>query len=116
MPYGVHLIESSAGQAELAKHGLTTRELARAIANFQCIEGVYVGTLIGINEQGFFGSTREAWRPDQSDAFNEPLIHIPWSQMHELLAAERDEKTGELRYSERGRAGRARAGGGDSDD
>lgn len=40
-------------------------------------EGIRVSTLIGINEHGFFGSTREGWYPDQPDAFAEPLLTIP---------------------------------------
>jgi hypothetical protein len=71
----VHLIGSPKGQAELAKHGMTTYDLATAIRHFQIAEGVRVGTLIGVNAEGFFGAKREGWRPDQPDAFSE-LIHI----------------------------------------
>ena len=81
----VHLIESPQGQAELAKRGLTTRDLAKAIAAFQRAETVRVGTLIGINEHGFFGSKSEGWRPDQRDALAKPLLNIPWVQIFELL-------------------------------
>ena len=98
--YGVRLIDHPAGQAQLARRGLTTRDLARAVANFQRIENVRVGTLIGVND-GFFGSTREGWRPDQAGAFEEPLLNIPWWQIHALLAAIEDPDTGELRYDDR---------------
>lgn len=91
-----HFIESPNGQAELAKHGLTTRDLAKAISKFQAIEGVYIGTLIGVNEHGFFGSTREGWQPDQPDAFAEPLVNIPWVQILELLGWAPDGSTGEF--------------------
>ena len=81
----VHLIDSPQGQAELASHGLITYDLITAIKHFQVAEGIRVGTLIGINEQGFFGAKREGWLPDQPDAFSEPLISIPWVQVLEYL-------------------------------
>ena len=69
----VHLIDSPEGQAELASHGLIAYDLITAIKHFQVAEGIRVGTLIGVNEQGFFGAKREGWLPDQPDAFSEPL-------------------------------------------
>jgi hypothetical protein len=81
----VHLIESPEGRALLAGHGLTARDLATAIDRFQEAEGTRVGTWIGINEHGFFGSTREGWRPDLVDAFAKPILNIPWVQILELL-------------------------------
>lgn len=92
----VHLVESPQGQAALAKRGLTTQDLARAIVAFQNAEGVRVGTLIGVNEHGFFGSTREGWRPEQPDAFAEPLLNIPWVQVFELLGRVPAGTTGEF--------------------
>lgn len=92
----VHVIESPDGQAELAKRSLTTRDLAKAISRFQSIEGVYIGTLIGLNEHGFFGSTREGWQPDQPGAFAKPLVNIPWVQILELLGRAPDGSTGEF--------------------
>ena len=83
--YTVHLVESPAGQVQPAKRGLTTRDLAKAIARFQKAEKVRVGTLIGVNEDGFFGSTEERWAPDRPGAFDEPLLNIPWVQILELL-------------------------------
>ena len=61
-------------QAQLKKRGLTTRDLGKAIARFQKSEKVRVGTLIGVNEDGFFGSTDEGWTPDRPGAFDEPLL------------------------------------------
>ena len=81
----VHLIDSPEGQAELASHGLITYDLITAIKHFQVAEGIRVGTLIGVNEQGFFGAKREGWLPEQPDAFSEPLISIPWVQILEYL-------------------------------
>ncbi|MBI4968192.1 MAG: hypothetical protein HZC25_08760 [Rhodospirillales bacterium] len=94
--YTVHHIESPAGQATLAARGLTTHDLARAVAEFQKRENVHVGTLIGISQDGFFGSTREGWQPDQPDAFAEPLVTIPWVQVLELLGRVQDGTTGEF--------------------
>ncbi len=94
--YTVHHIDSPAGQAALASRGLTTRDLARAVAEFQKRDNVRVGTLIGVNQDGFFGSTREGWRPDRPDAFAEPLINIPWVQILELLGRVPDGTTGEF--------------------
>ena len=48
--YGVHLIQSVAGQFELARRGLTTfHDLASAVARFQKIKKVDVYTPIDIN-------------------------------------------------------------------
>ena len=94
--YGVHLIDSPAGQAQLAKRGLTARTLATAIARFQVAEKVHVGTLIGVNEDGFFGATEEGWTPDQPGAFDKPLLSIPWVQILELLGRVPENTTGEF--------------------
>lgn len=94
--YTVHHIESPAGQAQLAKRGLTTHDLAKAIARFQTAEKVRVGTLIGVNEDGFFGSTDDGWSPDKPGAFDEPLLNIPWVQILELLGRVPENTTGEF--------------------
>ena len=94
--YTVHLVESPAGQAQLAKRGLTTRDLAKAIARFQTAEKVRVGTLIGVNEDGFFGSTEDGWTPDRPGAFDEALLNIPWVQVLELLGRVPENTTGEF--------------------
>lgn len=84
----VHLIDGPEGQAELASHGLITYDLITAVKHFQVTEGVRVGTLIGVNADGFFGSKREGWQPDQPDAFSEPLINIPWAQILNYVRSE----------------------------
>lgn len=80
----VHAVQSPQGQAILARRGLTVQDLAQAIARFQAAEGTRIGTLIGVTDDGIFGSTREGWRPDQPDAYAEPLLAIPWVQALEL--------------------------------
>ena len=94
--YTVNQIESPAGQAQLQKCGLTTRDLAKAIAEFQKAEKIRVGTLIGINGDGFFGSVDEGWTPEMPGAFDEPLLNIPWVQILELLGRVPENTTGEF--------------------
>jgi hypothetical protein len=94
--YTVHHIDSPAGQPQLAKRGLTTHDLAEAIVRFQKAEKTRVGTLIGVNEDGFFGSTDEGWTPDKPRAFDEPLLNIPWVQILELLGRVPVNTTGEF--------------------
>lgn len=81
----IHQINSPRARAELTKRGLTTCDIETAVLMFQKAFGVHAGTLIGVNEHGFFGSTRDNWRSDQPDAFAENLFHIPWVQILELL-------------------------------
>jgi hypothetical protein len=94
--YHVHLINSPAGQALLITRGLTSMDLARAITEYQRREGVRVGTSIGVSKDGFFGSTREGWRPDHPNAFAEPLIIVPWVHILELIGRMPDGTTGEF--------------------
>ena len=94
--YGVHLIQSAAGQAELTRRGLTARDLATAVTRFQAAEKVRVGTLIGVNQDGFFGSTEEDWSPDRPGAFDQPLLTIPWVQILELVGRVPENTTGEF--------------------
>ena len=96
MGYTVHRVESPAGQAQLTKRGLTTRDLAKAVARFQKAEKVRVGTLIGFNKDGFFGSVDEGWTPDEPGAFDDPLLNIPWVQILELLGRVPENTTGEF--------------------
>ena len=92
----VHPVQSPPGQAILARRGLTVHDLAQAIARFQATEGTRIGTLIGVTDEGIFGSTRDGWRPDQPDAFAEPLLAIPWVQVLELLGRVADGTTGQF--------------------
>lgn len=94
--YFVHGLDSPSAQEMLAVRGLTRRDLALAVAEFQKREGVRLGTEIGVTDDGFFGSTREGWRPDQPDAFAEPLIAIPWTQLLEYLGRVPPGTTGKL--------------------
>ncbi len=44
-----------------------------------------IRTIVGINDDGVFGSRREGWRPDLPDACAEPFIPVLWLQVLELL-------------------------------
>jgi hypothetical protein len=94
--YRVHGLDSPEAQAELARQGLTRADLEQAITAFEQAEKTRVGTLIGISEDGVFGSDREDWSPDQPTAFSEPLIGIPWVQVLELLGRVPKGTTGRL--------------------
>jgi hypothetical protein len=94
--YRVHGLDSPEGQTELARQGLTCADLEQAITAFERGEETQVDTLIGISEDGVFGSDREDWSPDQPTAFAEPLIVIPWVQILELLGRLPEGTTGRL--------------------
>jgi len=94
--YRVHAIESLAGQAVLAARGLSTGDLEQAVAEFEKRERSRVRTVIGVNDDGLFGSKRSDWRPDQPDAFAERLLFIPWVQILEYLGRVPEGTTGKF--------------------
>jgi hypothetical protein len=94
--YRVHGLDSPKGQTELIRQGLTKADLERALAAVERDEQTRIGTLIGITEDGVFGSDREGWEPSQPDAFAEPLLVIPWVQILELLGRLPEGTTGRL--------------------
>ena len=72
----------------LQRHRLNLYQLETAMARYQSPEGEgrYIGTIIGLMKDGLLASRKDNWSPDQLDAFSEPLIAIPWCQLHELIA------------------------------
>ena len=42
-----------------------------------CTEGTRIRSIVGINHDGVFGSTRKGWRPDLPDACTECDEHWP---------------------------------------
>jgi hypothetical protein len=78
-------LDSPEGGAVLAEQGLTPADLERALAELERSEGIRVRTIVGINDDAVFGSTREAWRPDLPDACKEPFIPLLWLKVRELL-------------------------------
>jgi hypothetical protein len=69
----------------LAEQGVSPDDLDHALAVLEGSEGTAVRTIVGINEDGVFGTSREGWHPDLPDAGREPLIPLLWLKVHELL-------------------------------
>jgi hypothetical protein len=83
--YRLHTPDSAEARALLAEQGLRPADLDRALTRLERAEGATVRTIVGINEDGVFGTSREDWRPDLPDAGHEPLIPLLWLKVHELL-------------------------------
>jgi hypothetical protein len=83
--YRLHPPDSPEAAALLAEQRLSPADLDRAFARLERAEGTAVRTIVGINEDGVFGTSREGWRPDLPDAGREPFIPLLWLKVHELL-------------------------------
>ena len=83
--YRLHRPDSPEAGALLAEQGLGSAHLDRALARLESTEGTAVRTIVGINEDGVFGASREGWRADLPDACHEPFIPLLWLKVHELL-------------------------------
>jgi hypothetical protein len=83
--YRLHVPDSAEAEALLTERGLTRAELDRAIAELARTEGIAIRTIVGINDDGVFGSVREGWRPDLPEACVEPFVPVLWLQVLELL-------------------------------
>jgi hypothetical protein len=83
--YRLHRLGSPEAEAVLAEVGVTRADLELAFAALERSEGVRVRTVVGINHDGVFGTTREGWRTDLPDACREPFIPLLWLKIHELL-------------------------------
>jgi hypothetical protein len=83
--YRLYAAESPEARALLAEQGLGPADLDRALASLERTEGTAVRTVVGINEDGVFGTSREGWRPGLPDACREPFIPLLWVKVHELL-------------------------------
>ena len=71
--------------ALLIEQGLSPADLDRALARLERTEGTTVRTIVGINEDGVFGTSPKGWRPDLPDACHGPFIPLLWVKIHELL-------------------------------
>jgi hypothetical protein len=69
----------------LARQGLTRADLDRALAALERSERTQVRSIVGINHDGVFGSTREGWHPDLPDACKDPFVPLLWLKILELL-------------------------------
>jgi hypothetical protein len=83
--YQLHAPYSPEAQALLVAHGLTRADLDRALAELARTKSIQIQSIVGINDDGVFGSRREGWRPDLPDACAEPFIPVLWLQVLELL-------------------------------
>jgi hypothetical protein len=83
--YRLYPPDSPEARVLLAEQSLGPADLERALARLERTEGTAVGTIVGINEDGVFGTGRADWRPDLPDACNEPFIPLLWLKVHELL-------------------------------
>jgi hypothetical protein len=83
--YRLHDLDGPEGGAVLAEQGLTRADLQRALAELERTEGTRIRSIVGINHDGVFGSTRKGWRPDLPDACTEPFIPLLWLKVLELL-------------------------------
>jgi hypothetical protein len=83
--YRLYPPNSLEARALLAEQGLSPAALDRALARLERTEGTAVRTIVGINEDGVFGTGREGWRPELPDALLEPFIPLLWVKVHELL-------------------------------
>jgi hypothetical protein len=83
--YSLHRLDSPEGEAVLAEQGLTRAEVERALAELERTEGIRIRSIVGINDDGVFGTIREGWRPDLPDACKEPFVPLLWLKVLELL-------------------------------
>jgi hypothetical protein len=91
--YQLHAPDSPEAEALLIERGLTRPDLDRALAELERTAGIQVRTIVGINDDGVFGSRRVGWRPDLPDAHAEPFIPVLWLQVLELLGRVPDGST-----------------------
>ena len=83
--YRLYSPDSPEAGVLLAEQGLDPADLDSALARLERVEGTAVRTIVGINEDGVFGTGREGWRPDLPDALHEPFVPLLWLKIHELL-------------------------------
>jgi hypothetical protein len=83
--YRLYPPDSPEAGALLAEHGLSPADLDRALAVLKQSEGTAVRSIVGINEDGVFGTSREGWHPDLPDAGHQPFIPLLWIRVLELL-------------------------------
>ena len=83
--YRLYPPDSPEARALLAEQGLGPADLDHALAGLERSEGATVRTIVGINEDGVFGTSRAGWRPDLPDGCNEPFVPLLWLKVHELL-------------------------------
>jgi hypothetical protein len=98
--YRLYPPDSPEARVLLAERGLTSADLDLALAELERTEGTTVRSIVGINEDGVFGTSREGWHPDLPEARHQPFIPLLWIRVHELLGRVPDGST--ARFVENG--------------
>jgi hypothetical protein len=83
--YRLYAADSAEAEAVLVEAGVTRADLDRALAALERSQGIRVRSIVGINHDALFGSTREGWHPDLPDACKEPFVPLLWLKILELL-------------------------------
>jgi hypothetical protein len=83
--YRLHTPDSAEAGTLLAEQGLSSADLDCALAELERTEGTMVRTIVGINEDGVFGTSREGWHPNLPDAGRDPFVPLLWIRILELL-------------------------------
>jgi hypothetical protein len=83
--YQLHAPDSPEAEALLTERGLSRPDLDQALAELAHTEAIQIRTIVGINDDGVFGSRREGWHADLPNACAEPFVPILWLQVLELL-------------------------------
>ena len=83
--YRLHGLGSPEAEAVLAEVGVTRADLDRALDALERTEGTCIRSIVGINHDAVFGSSREGWHPDLPHACKEPFIPLLWLKVLELL-------------------------------
>jgi hypothetical protein len=83
--YGLHHLDSPQADAVLAEQSVSRADLDRALAELERTEGIRVRSIVGVNHDGVFGSTRDGWHPELTDACKEPFVPLLWLKVDELL-------------------------------
>jgi hypothetical protein len=91
--YGLYRLGSPEADAVLAEVGTTRADLDQALAALERSEGVRIRSIVGINHDAVFGSTRAGWHPDLPNACTEPFVPLLWLKIMELLGRVPDGST-----------------------
>ena len=83
--YRLYRLGSLEADAVLAEQRISRAALDQALAALERSEGVRVRSIVGINHDAVFGSSRAGWHPDLPDACKEPFVPLLWVKVHELL-------------------------------
>jgi hypothetical protein len=83
--YRLYAANSPEAEAVLAEVGVTRADLDRALTALEQSQGIRVRSIVGVNQDAVFGSTREGWHPDLPDACKEPFVPLLWLHILELL-------------------------------